>query len=80
MLDPDPETAARLLTFHTACQRVSPEHVSKKLLEDALSRADQLLITTRQRAEHLAARTPSIFDPGPLNSGAKTAVQPPTRR
>jgi hypothetical protein len=60
-----------LLTFHTACQRVSPEHVSRKLLEDALKRADLLLITTRQRAEQLAARTPSVFDPQPLNSGRR---------
>jgi hypothetical protein len=51
-----------LLTFHTACERVSPEHVSRKLLEDALTRADLLLDSTRQRAEQLAARTRSALD------------------
>ncbi len=67
-----------LLTFHVAIQRVAPEHVSRPLLEEALRKADLLLVQTRQRAEQLAAGTPSTLDATVLESHMDTSGHPQT--
>ena len=43
-----------LLTFHVAAQKMGEDHVSRKLMEHALSEADQLVSTGRRRFEQVA--------------------------
>ena len=43
-----------LLTFHVATQKLGEDHVSRRLMEHALSEADQLVLTGCRRFEQVA--------------------------
>ena len=46
-----------LLTFHVAAQKLAQDHVSRQLMEHALSEADELVSVGRRRFEQVAFET-----------------------
>ncbi len=66
-----------LLTFHVAAQKMGEDHISRKLMDHALSEADHLVSAGRRRFEQVAFHSETEARDHDFQSPAKNSYRSP---